>query len=89
MWPTDYIRYTHPITKEKMYKSFALTETYYALVNTDGTIRGNKLFKGANFSEITEIIDLKAYSSLREFKEIRIKELYQIRGNNKQDITLN
>lgn len=72
----DIISYTHPITRERMVHSFNLTDgKYFALLNIDGTIRGNKLFKGSSFSKINEIIDLNEYKSLEDFKEKQLVKL--------------
>jgi hypothetical protein len=69
----DTFIHTNQITNEKVIKSFGIVDgTYYGLVNFDGTIRGNKLFKGNTFSEIEEIIDLDNYDSLEAFKQERI-----------------
>lgn len=71
----DIISYQNPVTMEQMLYNFNHHELYFALLNTDGTIRGNKLFKGENFSRVDTIIDLDNYSSLKEFKQERIKIL--------------
>ena len=69
----DVYSYDNPITGKRIIKSFCTYDSnYYAILNTDGTIRDNKLFKGDSFSEITEIIDLNRYNSLDEFKQERI-----------------
>lgn len=66
----DVYAYENPITNERIVKSFSVSDGYYyAILELDGTIRGNKLFKGNSFSEITEIIDLDKYKSLDEFKQ--------------------
>ena len=68
----DVYSYTNPITNEKIVESFGVNDgTYYAILNTDGTIRGNKLFKGRSFSKISQIIDLDQYESLDAFKQER------------------
>jgi len=59
-------------------------ETYYALINLDGTIRGNKIFKGNNLAKIEQVIDLRQYGSLEEFKTQRRKELTEIGKQNKK-----
>ena len=60
------------MTNEKIVESFGVKDgTYYAILNTDGTIRGNKLFKGSSFSKISQIIDLDQYESLDAFKQER------------------
>lgn len=46
---------------------FSVKEHYYAIINLDGSIRSNKLFKGDHFWEITEAIDLNNYPSLNDF----------------------
>lgn len=69
---SDIVRYENLITGEKMIESFGETDVcYYAILELDGTIRGNKLFKGSSFSKITEIIDLNKYKSLEDFKQER------------------
>lgn len=68
----DVYAYENPITDERIVESFVVRDgNYYALLNLDGTIRGNKLFKGNNFSKIESIIDLDKYESLAQFKEER------------------
>jgi len=68
----DVFSYTNPITNEKIVKSFGASDgDYYAILNIDGTIRGNKLFKGSSFSKISQIIDLDKYESLDAFKQER------------------
>lgn len=68
----DVFSYTNPITNEKMVASFGASDgNYYAILNIDGTIRGNKLFKGNSFSKISQIIDLDQYESLYAFKQER------------------
>jgi len=68
----DVYAYDNPITGERIVESFGeIDRYYYAMLNVDGTIRGNKLFKGQSFSKITEIIDLNDYESLDEFKKER------------------
>ena len=68
----DVFPYTNPVTNEKMVASFGFDDgIYYAILNIDGTIRGNKLFKGSSFSRISQIIDLNEYESLGAFKQER------------------
>lgn len=68
----DVFSYTNPITNKKIIESFTVNDSnYYAILNTDGTIRGNKLFKGSSFSRISQIIDLDEYESLEAFKQER------------------
>lgn len=70
----DSFSYVNPITNKKMVESFGVRDgNYYALLNLDGTIRGNKLFKGSDFSKIESIIDLTEYGTLAEFKKERKK----------------
>lgn len=60
---------------------------YFAFINVDGSIRGNKLFKGNSLSQVVEIIDLNNYKSLDEFKSERLEFLNNSLGvNNKEDI---
>ena len=51
----------------------------------DGSIRGNKLFRGKNFSKIEEIIDLNEYESLENFKELRKAKCNEIKQLQKQE----
>jgi len=77
----DVYSYINPITNDKIVESFGKSDgNYYAIINTDGTIRQNKLFKGSSFSKISQIIDLDEYESLESFKE----ERKQICNVNKQ-----
>lgn len=77
----DVYAYYNSITDEKIVESFGVIDRYYyAILDIDGTIRGNKLFKGSSFSKITKIIDLDKYESLDEF----IKERKQICNEQKQ-----
>ncbi len=57
--------------------------TYYAILNVDGTIRGNKLFKGNLFSTKEETIDLDKYESIEAFKLERKEWCNQIKQKNK------
>ncbi len=68
----DIITYENPVTKEMISHDFNKQEFYFALVNPDGTIRGNNLFQGINFSRIDEIVELGNCTSLEEFKKERI-----------------
>lgn len=77
----DVYAYDNPITGERIVESFVVEDgDYYAILNIDGTIRGNKLFKGKSFSKITKIIDLDEYESLDAFK----KERKQLCNDKKQ-----
>lgn len=68
----DTFIYDNPITEERIVESFSVNDyNYYAILNIDGKIRDNKLFKGESFSKIIEIIDLDNYESLDEFKNER------------------
>jgi len=81
----DTIVYVNPVTNDNLVYSFApKEETYFALINTNGTIRGKKLFKGNNFSQIETIIDLNDYKSIKDFKEKRTKELNEIKRQIKE-----
>lgn len=77
----DVYAYNNPITGERIVGSFGVGDGYYyAILDIDGTIRGNKLFKGDSFSKITQIIDLDEYESLDAFK----KERKQLCNDKKQ-----
>lgn len=70
----DLYHYTNAITGVRGVRSFKVTKgNYYGMVNLDGSIRGNKLFRGKSFSEPEEIIDLDHYESLDAFKR-EVKE---------------
>ncbi len=71
----DVYHYDNPVTGEKVVECHSIcTDTFYAMLNTDGTIRGNKLFYGSSFSRIREIIDLGGYASVEDFKDNVRKE---------------
>ena len=83
--PDDVYHYDNPITGERMVECHSVyTDTYYAMLNTDGTIRGNKLFYGTEFSRIKRIIDLDDYESLDAFKESVHKECNDKKKKNKE-----
>lgn len=68
----DCYSYINPVTNKKIVESFSVNDgDYYAILNLDGSIRGNKLFKGSSFSKIEKIIDLDEYESLEAFKSER------------------
>lgn len=72
----DIISYTNPVTREEMRLNFnEWSGLYFALLNTDGTIKDNKLFYGRDFSRIDFPIDLNEYESLSHFKEVKLQEL--------------
>lgn len=82
----DVYSYINPITNEKIVESFGTKDgIYYAIINIDGTIRGNKLFKGQDFSKITEIIDLNQYKSLIDFKDERKQLCNEEKKKRKQE----
>jgi len=82
----DVYSYYNFVAEEKIVESFSVRECYYyAILNIDGTIRGNKLFKGNSFSKITEIIDLDKYKSLDEFKKERKQFCNEEKQKRKQE----
>lgn len=82
---SEQLLYTSLINGQQYWYDFEPPkEIYYALVNTDGTIRGNKLFKGENLTKIEQIIDLRQYDSLEHFKSQRKAELIEIKKQNKK-----
>lgn len=82
---SDTISYVNPLTNEKIVETFNVTDgDYYAIINLDGTIRKKKLFKGSSFSKIEEIIDLKQYDSLQQFKEERKRICNQEKNKKKE-----
>lgn len=81
----DTYSYNNIITGERIVESFIVKDdNYYAILNIDGTIKSNKLFKGTCFSKIKEIINLDEYESLDEFKKERKKICNDIKRKNKQ-----
>lgn len=81
----DIYTFKSPITKEKVVENFEVSDgNYYAILNLDGTIRGNKLFKGSTFSKLEEPIDLDEYESLEEFIKIRKEWCNQMKQRNKK-----
>ena len=77
----DIIQYINPVTNEEMVEDFAVVDGhYYAIINLDGTIRCNKLFKGSTFSKIEEIIDLNEYQSLADFKNVKKRICNEIKN---------
>ncbi len=65
----DEICYTNPITLENISVSFPkMNESYIAILNMDGSIRNNCLFKGNSLDTVTEIINLNEFGSLENFK---------------------
>ena len=89
----DVISYTNTITNDLIKHSFAPTpETYYVLINPDGTMRGNTLFMGDSFSKILGMVTLQtrsnitpdmpedAFESLQLFKQERVEELTKIKN---------
>lgn len=82
----DVYAYDNPITGARIVESFCVKDdNYYAIIEVDGSIRGNKLFKGCSFSKITDIIDLDEYESLEEFKHERIQMCNAIKKKNKEE----
>jgi len=74
------ISWEHPLTKKRItYQIEQKDIPYFAILELDGSIRGNKLFQGNSFSEITNIIDLDEYGSLDEFVLFRKKVLNEQR----------
>lgn len=65
------------ITDEYSYETFGINERYYGILNIDGTIRQNKLFKGEDLTSIEETITLPRNSSLKDFKADRLQTLIQ------------
>lgn len=81
----DIITYENPVTCEQMEYNFNITDgLYFALLTPDGKIKGNKLFKGENFSRIVEYIDLDKNVSLKEFKQERIRILNERKRKEKE-----
>ena len=82
----DVYAYDNPITTERIVESFCVRDGYYyAILNIDGTIRGNKLFKGKSFSRITEMIDLSKYESITSFKKERKNICNETKKRKKQE----
>lgn len=82
----DVYSYKNPYTDETIVESFSVSDgDYYAILELDGTIRGNKLLKGSSFSKITEIIDLDEYGSIEEFKRERKQLCNDAKKKQKQE----
>ena len=82
----DVFSYKNSITGQRIVESFCVSDgNYYAILNLDGTIRKNKLFKGDSFERITEIIDLDKYESLDAFKKERKQVCNNTRDKRKQE----
>jgi hypothetical protein len=81
----DEYSYRNSVTGEIMEATFSVSDgDYYGMINLDGSIRGNKLFKGSSFSKIEEIIDLDKYESLEQFKAERKKYCNELKAKQKQ-----
>ena len=81
----DGVQYKCSINGSYYWYDFGLpTETYFAFVNLDGTIRGNSLFNGDDITKIEQIINLGPYGSLEAFKIQRRNELNEIIRQNKK-----
>lgn len=72
---SEYFTWENPYTHERFTQDFDEKETYFAIINLDGSIRENKLFQGNTFSQIEQIIDLNNYDSLASFVQKKRKEL--------------
>ncbi len=82
--PNEKIIYNNCYTKELITIDFNVTETYYALLNPNGTIRSNQILKGNSLSTITDIINLDNYESLIDFKATRKRELEKLKQQKKE-----
>ena len=72
--PNDEYSYFNEITGEQVIRSFKVNDgSYFAILNLDGSIRGNKLFKGTSLSKVDQVIDLNNYQSLDNFIYERIE----------------
>lgn len=81
----DSYTYVSPLNGKTVVESFKVVDgTYFAILNPDGTIRGNKLFKGDSLSKVDKIIDLKHYKSLDDFKNQRKKLCNDRKNREKQ-----
>ncbi len=82
----DVYAYKNPVTGERIVESFGVTDgNYYAILELNGTIRGNKLFKGSSFSKITKIINLDEYESLEAFQKKRKQLCNDTKKKQKQE----
>ena len=83
---SEVVTYISPLNNREYHYSFEpKKETYYAFINTDGSIRNNTLFKGENLTRIEEVIDLRQYGSLEEFKKQRMMALIEMKEKNKKE----
>lgn len=68
----DIIKYESAIDGKEKLITFEVNDgKYFAILNLDGTIRNNVLFKGQSIYEINQIIYLSQYHSLEDFKQRR------------------
>lgn len=81
----DTYTFISSLTNEKVVESFEVSDgNYYAILNFDGTILGNKLFRGNSFSKLEEPIGLDEYESLEDFIKIRKEWCNQMKRRNKK-----
>lgn len=67
--------------QEDSYEIKVYDGIFFGILNPDGSIRDNKLFKGSDLAHPIEVIDLNNYdSSLDAFKQTRIQELNKLRN---------
>lgn len=82
----DIYTYNDPLTGATVTCDFGIHEgNYYAMINMDGTIRSNKLFRGNDFSKIEFIVDMDEFKSLEAYKEYRQDVVNRRKQNLKKD----
>ena len=82
----DIYTYNDPLTGTNVTCDFGIHEgIYYAMINMDGTIRSNKLFRGNDFSKIEFIVDMDEFKSLEAYKVYRQDVVNRRKQNLKKD----
>lgn len=80
----DIYTYDSAIDGKKMIGSFETTDgKYFAILDLNGKIRNNVLFKGESIYKISSVIQLCLYKSLDEFKNIRKYVCNELKKNRK------
>lgn len=82
----DIYTYNDPLTGATVTCDFGIHEgNYYAMINMDGTIRSNKMFRGNDFSKIEFIVDMDEFKSLEAYKVYRQDVVNRRKQNLKKD----
>lgn len=80
----DKYSFISPITGEKVIETLEINDgNYFAILNFDGTIRGNTLFKGNSVAQAEDPIDLNDCGSLEDFIQFRKNLCNEMKQRNK------